>query len=116
MRKGWLLDAFIGLLLTGAASLCYLAPGAFPWIEGLELKSYDRRAELRQHLDPAAEIALIAIDDSSIASVGRWPWPRTRIASLLDKLAPAKPKVIGLDIVYSEPERSQGLAEILGFE
>ncbi|OGR90845.1 MAG: hypothetical protein A3J74_09395 [Elusimicrobia bacterium RIFCSPHIGHO2_02_FULL_57_9] len=116
MKKTWVIDAFVALLLTLFVVAGYMAPAAFPFLEGIELKAFDKRSKLRQTLDPAPEIVLIAIDDSSIAQVGRWPWPRSRVAALLDKLGPVRPKVIGLDIVYSEPEQNQGLIEIQNLE
>lgn len=53
---------------------------------------------------PAADdVVLVAIDDDSIDAIGRWPWPRSVHATLLDKLAPAKPRALLLDLVLSEP-------------
>jgi serine/threonine-protein kinase len=116
MKRGWLFDAFIGVVLTCIVAAGYVAPARLPLFEALELKTYDWRSALRQNLAPSDEIRAIAIDDNSVSQVGRWPWPRWRMAALLDKLAPAKPRVIGLDIVYSEPEQPQGLDEIRGMQ
>ncbi|MBI5630968.1 MAG: CHASE2 domain-containing protein [Elusimicrobia bacterium] len=116
MRKSWISDAFIALATSLFVGAAYYFPGLFPIFDGLELKFYDYRAQLRQNLDPAPEIALIAVDDASLAELGRWPWPRSRIAALVEKLAQAQPKVIGLGFDYSEPEQSQGLAEIAKLE
>ena len=44
---------------------------------------------------PSQDIAVIAIDDQSIANIGRWPWPRDIHAKMIDLLASAKPKAIG---------------------
>jgi hypothetical protein len=52
----------------------------------------------------APDIVIIAIDDASIAAIGRWPWPRTVHATLLDRLAAARPRAIALDLVLSEPD------------
>jgi len=112
MKRGWLFDAFIGFVLTCIVAFGYVAPARLPFFEAIELKTYDWRSSFRLNLAPSEEIRVITIDDSSVSQVGRWPWPRWRLAALLDKLTPAKPKVIGLDIVYSEPEQSQGLEEI----
>ncbi len=53
---------------------------------------------------PSPAIVIVAIDDKSLAEIGRWPWPRTVHAALLDRLAAAAPKAIGLDLILSEPE------------
>ena len=50
-----------------------------------------------------ADILLVTIDDPSLQSLGRWPWPRATHAALLNKLQAAKPKAILLDILFSEP-------------
>ena len=49
-------------------------------------------------------ITVVAIDDASVAAIGRWPWPRAVHATLLSRLAEAKPKAIGLDVTFSEPD------------
>ncbi len=50
------------------------------------------------------DILIVAIDDYSIAELGRWPWPRARHAKLLNNIAAAAPRAIGLDVILSEPE------------
>lgn len=50
------------------------------------------------------DIIIIAIDDYSLAALGRWPWPRDLHAALINRLTLAKPRVIGLDVILSEPE------------
>ena len=114
MKRFPLLDAVIGLLLTLLVALSYLL--TWPLLESVELKAYDMRSKLRQTLDPTSEVVLISIDDASISQLGRWPWPRSRIAGMLDKLTAAKPKVIGLNILFSEPEQNQGLIELKNLE
>jgi class 3 adenylate cyclase len=47
------------------------------------------------------------IDDGSLSSIGKWPWPRATQALLLNELADAGPKVVALDIFYSEPQRPE---------
>ncbi|MBI2363084.1 MAG: CHASE2 domain-containing protein, partial [Elusimicrobia bacterium] len=105
MKKStWLADALIGLVLTGFVAASYLFQGAF--LEGLELKAYDARAQFRVDLEPSSEVVIVAVDDESIARLGRFPWPRTRLAEALDRLKAAGPRVIGLDILLTEPERN----------
>ncbi len=109
-KKGLLIDAALGLLLTAAAALGYRV-GWGP-LAALEFKAYDLRSVLRESLKTPDEIVLVAIDDDSIAQIGRWPWPRSRIAAALDAIARQHPRVVGLDILYSEAERDTGRAEI----
>ena len=57
-------------------------------------------------------MAVIAIDDTSIANIGRWPWPRDVHAQLVDKLASAQAKVIGYTVFFSEPQVDPALPYI----
>lgn len=95
--------------------LMFMVFGAYflKWqpLETLEYKFYDFGLILR--VKPAASpIAVVAIDDESIAKIGRWPWPRAYIANMIALLQNAGAKVIGLSILYSERDLNQGLLEI----
>ena len=50
------------------------------------------------------DIVIVAIDDKSIAALGRWPWRRTLHAELLDRISANRPAAIGLDVIFTEPE------------
>lgn len=55
---------------------------------------------------PTAEqskVAIVAIDSASLQQIGRWPWPRSIHATLLDKLTKAGAAVIAFDIHFAEP-------------
>jgi adenylate cyclase len=72
-----------------------------------EMKSLDLRFRLREALQPEksdADFAVIAIDEKSIREIGRWPWSRAEMAKLVKIVAEGQPRVIGLDILFSEPE------------
>src|SRR3989344_5130782 len=113
-NKGRLLDAVMGLALTLFVAGSYYY--RLPFLESVEFKAYDLRAKLRQDLNPPPEIVLVAIDDDSVTQLGRWPWPRTRMAEAIDKLRAAGPKVIGLNVLFSEPEQNHGLLEVKRLE
>ncbi|MFU7527010.1 CHASE2 domain-containing protein [Qipengyuania sp. ASV99] len=49
------------------------------------------------------DIALIVIDDRSLAEIGAWPWPRRHHAQLLDRLDAAEARVVVLDVLFLEP-------------
>src|SRR3989339_589034 len=102
-----LLTATALTLLTLAAFLLQLG-----FFESLELKTYDLRSLWRQGTKPAEQVAIVAIDDDSISKIGRWPWPRTLIAQGITAIKNAEAKVVGLNILFTEPERNQGLIEI----
>lgn len=50
------------------------------------------------------DIVIVAIDDESIAALGRWPWRRSMHAEVLDRISMDGPKAIGLDILFTEAE------------
>jgi len=52
------------------------------------------------------DIAIVAIDEASLARFGRYPWRRNLTAQMLDHLAVAHPKVIALDVLFSETTNS----------
>ncbi len=74
----------------------------------LETKAYDWGVNLTSK-QPSDRIAIIAIDDQSIANIGRWPWPRDIQANMIDKLAEAKVKVIANTTFFIEPQMDPGL-------
>ena len=62
-------------------------------------------AGLRLHQrSPQPDIALIAIDEASLATIGRWPWRRALHAQLLDTVAQQQPRAIALDILFNEAD------------
>ncbi len=57
-----------------------------------------------------APVRVIDIDDASLARIGQWPWPRTRVAELVERLNQAGATVIAFDIVFAEPDRTSPAA------
>lgn len=111
MKKFLLSDLFFGILLTLFVAGSYVTGSAI--LESLELKFYDIRAKLLQTPEQApSEVAIVAIDDDSLAQLGRWPWPRGRVADMLEKLNSYGPKVIGLNILFAEPDQNPGIAAL----
>lgn len=59
------------------------------------------------------DIVIVAIDEASLESIGRWPWSRIVHADLVNKLKKEQALVIGLDIIFSEPELSNPEADLI---
>src|SRR3989339_421362 len=108
MRKFLFSNILWGLGLTLASLFCYFTGTG---IETAELKFYDFRARLSASQPQKNEVAIIEINDDSISKIGRWPWSRTKIAEMLTWLSTdtARPAVIGLNILFSEPEKNNDL-------
>lgn len=63
--------------------------------------------------DVGDDIVIIAIDDESLNELGRWPWPRSIHAELINRLQQEAPRAIGLDIIFSEPDEMNPRADEL---
>jgi adenylate cyclase len=96
------------LLLTGLMLLFYLMGN--PFLDRLELKSLDVRFLTRGPEPPGPFAVLAAIDEKSLDEIGKWPWPRAKIAALIDRLSEEGAKVIAMDIVFSEPDENNNLS------
>ncbi|MFZ2853833.1 MAG: serine/threonine-protein kinase [Rhodocyclaceae bacterium] len=105
MRKAgfWKADWFLGLLVTGA--MLVAANGDL--LRSLERKAYDLGVQASSRT-PSDRVAVIAIDDASIANLGRWPWPRDRHARMTDLLADGKVRVIANTAFFFEPQIDPG--------
>ncbi len=99
-----------GALLALTAALVLLAAFLTAGDSGLPLRfeneMLDLRFRLRPPYAPHLPIAVVEIDDRSIAEIGRWPWSRRVLARLLDRIKAAGPKVICLDLLFTEPQPS----------
>jgi len=102
----FLIGSVISLIIIG------LFIGRIAFFESLEYKLYDLRAKFRKSQGPSDKITIVTIDDQSINNIGRWPWPRSIIAGLIDQISQFGPKVIGMNILFTDPDRNQGLEEI----
>jgi len=111
----WQKDWFVGLLVA----LVFFLGANSDLMQSLERKAYDLGV-LASSRTPSDKIAVIAIDEQSIANLGRWPWPRAIHAKMLDVLAAGHAKVIGYTAFFFEPQVDAGLdyiykiAELLG--
>jgi serine/threonine-protein kinase len=80
-------------------------------VGALERGFYDF-AVTKTSRQPSDRIAVIAIDDQSIANIGRWPWPRDVHAQLIDQLTAAKAKTVAYTAFFFEPQTDRGLLYI----
>ncbi|KQO21387.1 histidine kinase [Acidovorax sp. Leaf76] len=51
------------------------------------------------------DIVIVAIDDRSIATIGRWPWRRALHAELVSRISAQAPRAIGMDVLFSEEDQ-----------
>lgn len=89
----------LAALLLGLVSLL----SVLPVVREFDLRLADTFFRLAPEAKPSP-VALVLIDDQSLKTYGRWPWSRTLIAQLLDKLDEAGAQIIGLDVLFAEPQ------------
>ncbi len=104
----WRADWFVGVLVVLAVLALHSATDFFATLE----RRYYDFASTSTSRQPSDRIAIIAIDDQSIANIGRWPWPRDVHAQLIDQLAAAKAKTIAHNAFFFEPQTDRGLVFI----
>ena len=103
-------DTVFGLGMTVVfAVLAYGVWGSV--FQGLERWGYDLGVRATDK-PPSDRVAVVAIDDASIANLGRWPWPRDLHAEMIRVLAQGGAKAIGSTVLYSEAQQDAGLAYV----
>ena len=78
-------------------------PDSFKTARQLLFDQYQRHFP---RIPTAQPVTIVEIDEETLATVGQWPWPRNRLASLIDAIAALKPLAIGLDIYMPEPDQT----------
>ena len=101
-------DWFAGVAIVIATVVLNLSTD---FIGTLERRFYDFSSTSTSR-QPSDRIAVIAIDDQSVANIGRWPWPRDVHAKLIDQLSVAKAKTVVYTAFFLEPQVDAGLVYI----
>jgi eukaryotic-like serine/threonine-protein kinase len=101
----WRTDWFVGVLVVLAILLLYKFTNV---VDTLENRFYDFGIT-QSNKKPSDQIAIVAIDDLSIANIGRWPWSRDVQAQLIEQISAGKPKAIINQIFYPEPQIEKGM-------
>jgi serine phosphatase RsbU (regulator of sigma subunit)/CHASE2 domain-containing sensor protein len=92
--------ALIALTLLTVLRIVYPEP-----LEMLQLRFFDLEQRMAPRVQQPAPVRVVAIDDKSVDKYGQWPWPRTLMADLIRRIADGAPSVVGVDIIFSEPDR-----------
>jgi adenylate cyclase len=101
VRSHWLIPLCIALAM--ASALAALHSIGFRPLAALESRAFDARLALRGTQTASDEVIVVSVDDASLAEIGRWPWTRPQVGELLARINAGGPKVIGVDLVQSEP-------------
>ncbi len=91
-------------LLAGFIVLRIWDPGP---LENLRWRSFDFYQSLKPRVAAPDKrpVVIVDIDEASLRALGQWPWPRTLIAELVEKLQRAGAAAIAFDILLTEPDR-----------
>jgi adenylate cyclase len=98
----WLSLATIGVVV-------FLFAAGTPVLDRIELNWLDLRFRTRGPIAPKPTVVLATIDEKSMQAEGRWPWPRSKIAALIDTLSRDGAKVVAFDITFTEPDENSRL-------
>jgi adenylate cyclase len=93
----------LGAIIAASLALRVWDPTPVARLRALVFDTYQRLDP--RPFDPALPVRVVDIDEASLKAVGQWPWPRTVLADLVDKLAAGGAAAIGFDIVFPEPDR-----------
>ncbi|MFT5665423.1 MAG: adenylate cyclase, partial [Gammaproteobacteria bacterium] len=82
----------------------------YPFLKQLENWTYDARLNFSRLDTVDDRIVIVDIDENSLALVGRWPWGRDKLATIVNNLFDKyQVSVVGFDIVFAEKDESSGL-------
>lgn len=102
--------SLIPLLTVFFYSLGYFSIGALDRLEGMVFDAR-LRATMSNTLDD--RIVIVDVDEKSLAELGRWPWPRQKMADLTQSLFQTYDvALVGFDVVFAESDDSSGLKQL----
>ncbi|HEX4858560.1 MAG TPA: CHASE2 domain-containing protein [Usitatibacteraceae bacterium] len=74
-------------------------------VQGLRGAVFDNYQRLFPRARTSAPVMIVEIDERALAAHGQWPWPRTLMAALVDRIGAAGSAAIGIDLLFPEPDR-----------
>ena len=93
----------VGTVIAAMLGLRIWDPAPVARLRALVFDSYQRISP--RTFDPNIPVRIVDIDEESLKRVGQWPWPRTLLAQLVDRLGESGAAAIAFDIVFPEPDR-----------
>lgn len=110
MRRFFKAGLLKGLLLITGASFTLFMSVLFifhpHFLSILELKVYDSMFRSSYSASSSEDVIIVDIDEQSLSQFGQWPWPRYRVALMLEKIRRDGAASIGLDMVFAEEDRT----------
>lgn len=101
-------------------AMCVAALAVLPWgftpsrslddLRNIVFDSFQRYAP--RAYDPQTPVRVVGIDEASLKAYGQWPWPRDRLATLVERLNALGAAVIVFDMIFAEADRAGAKAFI----
>jgi len=107
IKKAKIQNGIIFFLCIGIIFL--IAAGVYSdhkFIKAIDHFIYDQFLSFSASGQGSDKVVIVDIDEVSLSAVGQWPWPRYRLARLIEKISDQEPKTIGMDIILPEPDRT----------
>jgi len=102
MTAEWRRDVHFGSPAATAAKTTFDMPLALA-MQRAEWACFDWRFKQMGRRAPHPDVAIIAIDETSLKELHQWPWPRSVHARLIEKLSKAPPKALAFDVFFLDP-------------
>ncbi|MDW5313181.1 adenylate/guanylate cyclase domain-containing protein [Rhizobium sp. PL01] len=103
MTRAQQVGVIVGLVIVAALTILRASDPQ------LMMQARDVAFDEYQRLAPRAfqdlPVRVVDIDEASLRELGQWPWPRDRMAKLVDRLSQMGAAAIAFDILFSEPDR-----------
>lgn len=76
------------------------------WLRTLRHMVFDQYQRWQPRAWQDQAVRVVDVDEESLARIGQWPWPRTRMADLVALARSAGAAAVGFDVVFAEPDRT----------
>ncbi|MDI7863622.1 adenylate/guanylate cyclase domain-containing protein [Rhizobiaceae bacterium n13] len=103
MTRAQQFGLIIGLVLVAALTLLRAIDP--PLLRQAREVTFDEYQRIVPRSFEDMPVRVVDIDEASLQEFGQWPWPRDRIATLVDRLAEMGASAIAFDIIFAEPDR-----------
>jgi CHASE2 domain-containing sensor protein/nitrogen-specific signal transduction histidine kinase len=82
----------------------YLYPPSL--LADLDRRAYDVLFRSAHRFQTSGRVVIVSLDEKSLARFGRWPWPRSRLAQLVEKIGALGAASVGIDMIFAEPDET----------
>lgn len=106
MKRRWRVVgqlAVLGATLALALAVVLADPA---WLRAMRHAVFDQYQRWQPRVAQDMGVRIVDVDEESLARLGQWPWPRTRMAELVERARAGGAAVLGFDAVFAEPDRS----------